>query len=62
MLILLDFGYVLKGKNRESTGRRRKARSGLLELGNAEKTDSSAIRVSGPYGGAVCFLLQLEKT
>ncbi len=33
------------------------ARSGLLEQGNAEKTDSSAMRVCGPYGGAVCFIM-----
>ena len=45
-----------KGKNRESTGRRGRARSGLLEFENAEKTDASAMRISGPHGGAVCFL------
>ena len=37
MLILLDFGYISERKNRESTGRHGRARSGLLELGTAEK-------------------------
>ena len=57
MLIFLDFGYISERKNRGITGRRGVARSGLLEQGNAEKTEPSAMRVSGPYGGAVCFYL-----
>ena len=28
----------------------------MLEQGNAEKTGLSAMRVSGPHGGAICFL------
>jgi len=59
MLIFLNpWLYFPSKKKKGKTGRRGRARSGLLEQGNAEKQESSAMRVSGPYGGAVCFLLK----
>lgn len=56
MWILLDLWLFFPNKYGTTTGRRGRARSGLLEHGNAEKTDSSAMRVCGPYGGAICFI------